>query len=137
MASCGKRKRSTRERPPALSSSMECDTSPSSPRVPLALSKLSIRDDPLPSSIPTYPPSSAHQMPMDMVGFSQPTVSSSSLSSSESDTGIFTNDEGREGRQFLFLFRNKAVVKFILQTLRYVILQCFVRISATRSLSID
>ncbi|XP_072158739.1 uncharacterized protein [Bemisia tabaci] len=97
ISGCGKRKRSARERPPAMSSSMECDTSPSSPRVPLALSKLSIRDDPLPSSIPTYPSSPAHQTPMDMAGFIHPTVSSSSLSSSESDNGVFTNDEGREG----------------------------------------
>ncbi|RZF37661.1 hypothetical protein LSTR_LSTR003072 [Laodelphax striatellus] len=61
-----------------------------SPRV-LTLQRLTIRDEPPPAvgavAMETAAPAPANAAP----------PSNSSLSSSESDTGIFTNDEGREG----------------------------------------
>lgn len=51
-----------------------------------ALTRLSLRDAPPPQ-------------PMEVSGMlGNPVPSSSSFSSSESDTGMFTNDEGREGK---------------------------------------
>lgn len=59
----------------------------SPPRV-LALHRLTLKDD-------FQPPSDSQ--PSAAMETATPAPSSSSLSSSESDTGIFTNDEGREG----------------------------------------
>lgn len=57
-----------------------------------ALTRLSLRDAPPPQ-------------PMEVSGMlGNPVPSSSSFSSSESDTGMFTNDEGREGKVSCLIF---------------------------------
>ncbi|XKL65107.1 hypothetical protein PGB90_005193 [Kerria lacca] len=81
----GKRKRSFREKlGPQLGSNNESPDLGREAKV-LGISKLSLND---------YPEDQYNAME---VSYTVPGISSSSLSSSGSETGIFTNDEGREG----------------------------------------